>query len=281
MYLEDKGRNVNTIKSYRQNLLKLFNYLDNKTDVQKITYSDLKEYKKYFINHYKPSTINTNLTIIKGFFRWLKNKNLIEQNIAEGLNLLPVKRQTPRWLNKKEQAKLIYELHRVGSKRDTALVASMLYGGLRVSEVCNLKNEDIKMFEDGGKIIINSKLSREIPFDYNLKEIFLNYIQSIQRTKKPGKWFFSTIRSEKISIRAVQHIVAKYSKKAGLKNLSPQILRNTFCHELIKDNSISLEVAAILMGHATKESRPNLQTTIRYLETPVKELYTTVYYETK
>ena len=57
--------------------------------------------------------------------------------------------------------------------------------------------------------------------------------------------------------RAVERIVEKYARRAGLAGVSPHTLRHTFCRKLLEEG-VPLNEVALLAGHTS------LNTTARY-----------------
>jgi len=70
-------------------------------------------------------------------------------------------------------------------------------------------------------------------------------------------------RNEGVQSKTIQRAVQRFSKKAGLKNVTPHTLRHSFAKALI-DAGVSLEKVATLLGHS------NLNTT-RIYTTPGEE----------
>ena len=109
-----------------------------------------------------------------------------------------------------------------------------------------------------------------MPLNSIMQKVLRKYLENIKQKKVAGEWLFSTRRSKKMSPRALQHMVAKYGKKAGLGGLSPNVLRHTFCRELAGREDVPLDIVAVLAGHMTKDGRPNLKTTALYTTTSKK-----------
>lgn len=275
--LERSARKSSTVSSYKQDLESLRRWAEGTLGegglLLDLTPIDLKQFRLYLMDRFKPSTVNKALVVIKAFFRWLQEKGYTSYNPAAELKSVPSQRPAPRWLDKKEQLRLLRQLQKENNKRDMAAVSLMLRAGLRCSEVCNLGKEDIELSERKGKVIVRygkGEKWREVPLNSDTRKALAAYLED--RVKKDTPYLFSTRRSAKMTPRGLQHMVGKYAQKAGLEKLSPHILRHTFCHELLKSGSVPLDVVATLAGHITADGRPNLRTTVIYTTPSVQEL---------
>jgi len=134
-------------------------------------------------------------------------------------------------------------LYKIGNVRDYAMVLVMLYGGLRVSEVCNLDREDVD-FEEFTISVKNTKNRRDRTVMVTEKCIkaIERYLETRVDTEKP--LFVS--RRERISRMQVHRIVKKYALMADLRTykdngvvksrVSPHTLRHTAATNLIAND---------------------------------------------
>ena len=275
--LELAGKSQLTVASYRQDLVNFAGWLQGTlgegAELKEITPLDLQEYRRYLMGRCRPATTNKALVVLKAFFRWAEEKGLIGQSPALALKPVRAARPAPRWLERKEQLRLLREVQKGGKKRDIALIALLLHAGLRCSEVLSLKVEDVELSERKGKVTVRcgkNEKWREVPLNGTARKALAEYLESLPEKKSPGDWLFSTKRSKKMSARALQHLVSRYGRKAGLERLSPHMLRHIFCHELVSRGDVPLDVVATLAGHTTADGRPNLKTTVIYT-TPSRE----------
>jgi len=148
-------------------------------------------------------------------------------------------------------------------KRNLAVLSLMLNMGLRVSEVANLKPQDINLTKNklrivGGKGGIDRDLM--IPFYTSklLKEwwkakpkntkYFFTTIKDIKRTGKAK--CFNTKKGSQFKTRNISYMIKKYSKRAKIKkNISPHSLRHTFATNFIKQGGNVMHLKEIL-GHS-------------------------------
>lgn len=185
--------------------------------------------------------------------------------IDKDLDLRPPKRHVKQinFLTVVEAKSLLYK---IDNYRDYAMVLVMLYGGLRVSEVCNLDREDID-FEEFTISVRNTKNRRDRTVMVTEKCIraIQQYLETRKDTDKP--LFFSK-RKRRISRNQVCRLVKKYAIMAHLRvyeengvtktKVSPHTLRHTAATNLIA-NDCDVVVVQQHLGHR------DIQSTMRYV----------------
>ncbi len=155
----------------------------------------------------------------------------------------------------KEEVKALLEAPRNLGHR--AILATMYGGGLRVSEVSNLKVGDI----DGARKVIwirggKGKKDRQVMLSPPLREVLAAYF----RWKRPTDWLFPGAKPGcPIACPTVFHACRKAARRAGIaKPVHPHSLRHAFATHLLEDG-VNLLVIRDLLGHK------NLKTTAAYL----------------
>nr|WP_243137306.1 tyrosine-type recombinase/integrase [Desulfofundulus thermobenzoicus] len=195
-----------------------------------------------------PATVNKVLVSLKVFFDWLKKQGEIRDNPAEDIKQVALAAPpSPKWLNRSEQAALIHAVREGGNSRDEAIIGLMLHAGLRVSEVCGLKREDIKISDRSGFVAITGKGNkyREVPLNKTIRKTLARWLE-----ENPRGPLFPNRQGKAITTRSVHKLVAEYAYRAKLKNVTPHTLRHTFCKNLI-DMKVPIDQVAMLAGHSS------------------------------
>ena len=156
-------------------------------------------------------------------------------------------------------ARLIRAVERNGLARDIALVALLLHTGLRVAELAALRWADLEIRDRSGKLTVRrgkGRKQRTIPLNVEAR----NALAELRSLRGPGK-AQAVLQGQRgpLTERGIQAILAKYAGAARLAELSPHVLRHTWCKNLA-DSGARLEVIAALAGHES------LETTRRYVE---------------
>ncbi len=236
-------------KYYLADLRKFIRWF--KKDILTASVSDLLEYQKYLQDFggrrktkAEATTVNRAQISLSLFFEWALAQKLVQVNPAEGIKHLKVT-TLPEWLSKEEQAKFMHAVQAGSNLRDIAICSLMLYAGLGMSEVRFLKPNDILL--KSGQIIIRpgkGRKQRTIPMDSHLRNILSNHIE------QSGTVLFKSNKGGTLTPRGIQHMVKKYASQAGLENVTPRILCNSFRKNLI-DNGMDLEKVAKQIGLST------------------------------
>ena len=182
-------------------------------------------------------------------------RNTLNRKIEiERIPLPRYEKKLPVILSKEEVKALLEAPRNLGHR---AILATMYGGGLRVSEVTNLKVRDI----DGDRKVIwirggKGHKDRQVMLSDPLREVLAAY----WRWKRPSEWLFP---GEKpgcpISRETVFQTCRKAARLAGItKPVHPHSLRHAFATHLL-DEGVNLLVIQALLGHS------NLKTTARYL----------------
>ena len=121
----------------------------------------------------------------------------------------------PKYLNEREVQKLLNSPER-NNLRDRLMLRLLYRCGLRVSELTNLDTEDI-MFKDEDLIVRHGKGDRDriVPLDHYTLDMIEDFIRDEEtRELATTGYLFQSAKSESISTRQVERLVAEYGKRA-------------------------------------------------------------------
>ena len=169
-------------------------------------------------------------------------------------------KKLPQVLSKEEVRKLFGALKNSKSR----LMASLMYAcGFRVSELVNLKLEDLNFLEKIG-YVRQSKGKKDRIF--NIPEFLTEDLEEQSTLQKnAGELYLFTGGSGKLSIRNLQKIISSASKRAGLSNIHCHTLRHSFATHLL-EKGVDIRKIQELLGHA------DLSTTQIYTQVSTEEI---------
>ncbi len=199
------------------------------------------------------------LAAIRKFFAFLAENKILAGNPANTVKGARREEKEPNILYKEQYEALLYEAS--DHIRDYAIIQTFLQTGIRLSELVNLKLDDVD-FEH--RILTvrqgKGKKDRQIPLVDEAVKALRNYVR-YRNTELilDDETFFLAKNGTSLNVSTVKYIVAKYVKKAGIrKKVSVHTLRHTFgAHKA--DKHMSLATLQTLMGHKKKE------TTLKYI----------------
>lgn len=229
-----------------------------------VTPLDAAEYRQHLLSKgYKPATINRKIQTLRAFYAWLEQQGAVPDNPFRRTKNVPAQELAPRWLTRNEQAALMRAVRAKGRLRDEAMIALMLFAGLRVSEVLALGREDLVLGERSGYVVVKAgkgSKRREVPLNSTVRDILRRWLQA-----NPEGPLWPSQKGGSLASRQVQKLLSEYAYMAKLRNISPHKLRHTFCKNLL-DTGASLDEVATLAGHA------KLDVTRRYTVPSMRDL---------
>jgi integrase/recombinase XerD len=215
----------------------------------------------------KPNTVNRYLVSIKRYFSWAIDEELIMRDPARPVKLVAQMLRAPRHLSDREEESLLTAVSRSGNLRDVTLITLMLHTGLRVSEVCNLKWEQVVWQKRSGYLRIWGKRNkyREVPLNVTARNALEKYEKEGITEGQLGPYVFVSQRTQtSLTPRGVGYILTKYAHPAGVNNLRLHDLRHRFGYRMAE--RVPLYRLAQIMGH------DSLDTTMLYVRGTQQDL---------
>lgn len=212
---------------------------------------------------YAPSTVARKIAAVKSYFHFLSEQQIITASPALRLNSPKIKKSAPKTLSRDEIERLLAAPRQgTGPKalRDSALLELLCATGMRVTEVVNLRIEDVDW--DQEDVVCRNKDERErrIPLGsavLPLKEYVENARAALQNDNSPDTLFLNH-RGKKLTRQGVWLILREAAETAGIQaEVTPRTLRHSFAKHLIGSGE-NLRRVQKLLGHA------NLSTTQVY-----------------
>ncbi len=260
--LIEKGNSKKTIEDYCEDLKIFFKNFDSITDSEMF----LKEHIIDFIyiqmsEQLAISTIKRRISSLKSFYSFLMQNNLSQDSKTEIVSPKDTYK-IPEVLTVEEVDELI-KVIKITSKDGlrNKTILELLYGsGLRVSELINLKIEDVSFKENLLTVKGKGNKTRLVPLNDYCKNLMKDYFTSNRKLvdNNNSNYVFLSKLGDKLTRQSVFKIVKKYAKDAGIvKNVSPHTLRHSFATHLL-DNGAQIIFVQDMLGHT------NLQTTQIY-----------------
>lgn len=268
-YLEvEKGLSLTTVKNY-EFYLKRFAEFAKQSGVNssaKISKELVHKYRLW-LNRLekkgqglKKNTQNYHLIALRGFLKYLV-KNDIKSLEPEKVELAKQEQRQVDFLEGADlsrilEAPLKIELPEIIRKRDRAILELFFSTGLRVSELCKLKIENINLKKDEFTVRGKGSKLRVVFLSNDARRAIEEYLKSRLDTNpflfiSHDKASSGRKEQESLTPRSVQRLVQKYSKVAGItKEVTPHTLRHSYATDLLMNGADIRSVQAML-GHAS------------------------------
>ncbi len=183
-----------------------------------------------------PSTVNLAVAAIKFYYR-----NILKQDIELGYLKRP--KRLPEVLTQDEASRII----NANSNTKHRLILELLYGcGLRLSEIRNLRKEDIR-HHDGILFVRQGKGGKDriISLPFSLAGRLAPFLE-----EDGFPYVFRSERGGRLHPRTIQQIVKNACRKAGIKkHVHPHTLRHSYATHLLESGT-DLRVIQRLLGHS-------------------------------
>lgn len=201
------------------------------------------------------SSVRLDAVAIRIFFRFLVSRHGWPQNPAETLSLPRPEKHLPETLNPDDVRRLIESVTGDDPQalRDRALLELLYSSGLRVSEICNARLENLELDSGFIRIIGKGNKTRLVPVGVPALSAIRNYLESgrpAQVGKRTGAEIFLSVRGKKLTPQRVWQLIKQYAGRAGLKiNVYPHLMRHSFATHLLAGGA-DLRIIQELLGHA-------------------------------
>jgi integrase/recombinase XerD len=202
------------------------------------------------------NSLSRRLVAIKVFFRYLQQEGLIGRNVTEVMDSPRLWKVLPATLSMKEVDRLLGQI--VGGDpqalRDRALLETFYATGLRVSEMTDLKIEDVHFDSGYLRCVGKGNKARIVPFADSTRrhlEKYLGQARSRFLGDRPdSRHLFLTRRGGRFSRKSIWKMIKHYARRAGIaKPVSPHTLRHSFASHLLA-NGAPLRIIQEMLGHA-------------------------------
>lgn len=256
--LLEKSLSPNTLEAYLSDVSKLLSFLnDEGIAIQQVTLDNLHTFAAGLRDlGIAPRSQIRIISGIKSFFKFLLIDEYIPTDPSEFLESPKIGRHLPDVLTVEEIDRIVkcIDLSQPEGHRNKAMIETMYSCGLRVSELCGLKMNDLYMEEGFLRVTGKGSKQRLVPMSPTAIKEITTYIDGTRKhiDIKPGfeSFLFLSIRRGKpISRVMVFDIVKKLVQEADInKSVSPHTFRHSFATHLLEGGA-NLRAIQCMLGH--------------------------------
>lgn len=260
-----KGLNSKTLKSYRIDISQFLDYIDvSPYDISK---QNIYDFITQLHQQYKPKSIKRKLASIRAFYTYLEYEEMIENNPFSKIKIksnepfiLP--RTIPMhiietilstaYALKDQDVRNRTEYQYKTTVRDIAILELLFATGMRVSELCSLKFENINLLDCEIKIYGKGAKERIIQIGNEdvitaLKEYYKLFEEHIEEN---GSFFINRLNHQ-LSEQSVRFMIKKYTDMAGISlHITPHMFRHSFATLLLEED-VDIRYIQKLLGHSS------------------------------
>lgn len=254
----ERGLSENTIASYGIDLKLFLEYL------RENEIPSFKQVNKEVIVNYMQSEKNNNkanssilrsVSSLRKFFQYLAQEKIIEKDPMLLIDTPKKKQHLPQVLTKEEVEKLLHSPNtgQVLGLRDRAMLELMYATGLRISEIINLKLEDLHLTIGTLQTLGKGHKERIVPVGDEAIKWINRYLEEARPKllkQKRSNYLFLNFHGNNLTRQGVWKNLKAEVRKAGIqKNITPHTLRHSFATHIL-ENGADLRIVQELLGHA-------------------------------
>lgn len=259
-----KNLDNKTIKAYKIDLMQFETFSRNKSDYMS------KECIESFLSElqskqYAVKTLKRKVASLKAFFSYLNDEEIV---LLNPFNKIKIKLREPIILPKTISMKNLsilfnyiednleeVKIHSYRYKetvRDRLILELLITTGIRVSELCDLRKNDIMFSMNMIKIYGKGSRERIIPIYYHtLIDAIQLYLDVFSEELIQSEYFFLNKRKKRLSAQSVRNMLKKYCVLLNInQNITPHMFRHTFATMLL-DQDVDCRYIQRILGHSS------------------------------
>ncbi|HEX9252945.1 MAG TPA: site-specific tyrosine recombinase XerD [Ignavibacteriaceae bacterium] len=255
----EKNLSQNTVTSYKNDINAFLSYLENSgiDDASDISSNDVGGFFKTLRElGLSGSSSARYFSSLKGFFLYLLKNKYIIKNPIEKITAPKISKKLPGVLDINEVEKILAapDVSEKLGMRDKAILELFYACGTRVSELINLKVNDLYFDEEIIRVFGKGSKERLIPIGASAVTWVSEYLKKsrplLMKKSKSENNLFLNSRGSKLSRMGVWKIIDRYVKEAGIeKEVHPHTFRHSFATHLLEGGA-DLRAVQEMLGHA-------------------------------
>ncbi len=248
---------ANTVESYARDLAKFRRFCGSQ-GLEQIAEVNGQHMLEYLIHlSKKKMSVRTqarNLVTLRGMFRHLRAEKVIDADPTAAVELPKVTRKLPEVLTLDEVERFLAapDPRKILGLRDLAMLELLYATGLRVTELCHVRNDDLNIDHGYLSTMGKGRKQRLVPVGETALEHLGRYLTEARPKldRKRSVYLFLTNRGGPMSRQGFWMMVGKYARKACIeKSIYPHMLRHSFATHLL-ERGADLRAVQAMLGHA-------------------------------
>jgi integrase/recombinase XerD len=256
--LVEKGLSKQTIESYSGDLERYFDFL--RTEGRRsVTEEDTSLILKHLINLRKSGLGSRSrarhLITLRGFYRFMTREALIKHDPSQVVDIPKIGLKLPDVLSVGDVQRLLKVPDEGKPKglRDAAMLELIYAAGLRVSELVNLRLQDINLEVGFVRVMGKGSKERVVPIGNFAREKIASYLTASRPLLSKGAmsiYLFLARAGKPMTRQGFWKLLKGYARMASIrKKITPHSLRHSFASHLLEGGA-DLRAVQVMLGHA-------------------------------
>lgn len=258
----EKRVSPHTVTAYERDLSQFFSFLQEKLEIYQLGDVQTEDIRAWVISlledeELQAKSVNRKLSAVRAFYRYKLKIKEISHNPTLVLRAPKVPKKLPQYVDQKDMAHLFEDVpfeNTFEGLRDRTILELFYATGMRLSELLNIKTQDIHLQDNTIKILGKRNKERIVPFGNRMSELLTSYMENLQKKFNEGtknNYIFVTANGDQLYPKAVYRIVRKYlDMVTTIDKRSPHVIRHTFATHLL-NNGADLNAIKTILGHSS------------------------------
>jgi integrase/recombinase XerC len=260
-YLQyEKRVSAHTSLAYKNDLDQFSQFLKEVFEDTQIEFADYGIVRSWIIqlvdSGIKATSVNRKIASLKTFYKFLMRQEVIAKNPMQKIRVLKTQKRLPSFVKEGDMVNLLDKVvfeDSLEGWRDRLILEFFYATGMRLSELIQLKENQINLHARTIKVLGKRNKERVIPFPVSIVNIIESYkkIRNREVLVKDQGYLFVTDQGEPCYPMMVYRIVKKYlNAHTTSEKRSPHVLRHTYATHLLNKGA---EINAVkdLLGHSS------------------------------
>ena len=274
--LVERALAKNTVVAYRADLNLYLDFIEQRGIVilSKVAKNDIIEFMLFQkAQGISPTSISRRLAAIRMFHRFLARERILKSDPTTLIDSPKLWKKVPDTLSLNEVEALISQpdLRDQQGVRDKAILETLYATGMRVSELSNLKTNNVNLDIGFLRCIGKGNKERIIPLGKKAIHSINRYLESSRphfSKQKTSETLFIGRSGARLSRQSIWKLIKRYAKEAKIKkSIKVHTLRHSFATHLL-ERGADLRSVQEMLGHS------NISTTQIYTHIDKERLKT-------
>ncbi|WP_210133126.1 MULTISPECIES: tyrosine recombinase XerC [unclassified Staphylococcus] len=260
-----------TLKSYYDDIVQFNSFLEQEyLNLNTFEYKDARNFLSFlYSKNLKRTTVSRKISTLRSFYEYLMTQD--ETVVNPFVQLVHPKKEQylPHFFYEEEMEALFQTVSTDAKKgmRDRVILELLYATGIRVSELVNIKIQNLDMQTPGVKVLGKGHKERFVPFGEFCRQSIEVYLQEFKpKLNSNHDFLLVNMNGAPITERGVRYVLNDVVKRtAGVTEIHPHKLRHTFATHMLNQGA-DLRTVQSLLGHV------NLSTTGRYTHVSNEQL---------
>ena len=262
-YLQyEKRVSPHTVEAYGRDLQQFSDYMENCLDIHDMTEIGNNEIRTWILtlledDQHSARTVNRKISTLRAFFRHELRNGRVKRNPMTLIHAPKYSKRLPEYVEARDMERL-FDLapfpEDFEGMRDRLILELFYATGIRLSELQNLRKNDIDLNQQTVKVLGKRNKERIIPIGKKLTDLLTKYMGNYPKNiceDKENYYIFVTADGQLLYPKAIYRIVRKYlDMVTTIDKRSPHVIRHTFATHML-NNGADLNAIKEILGHSS------------------------------